>query len=73
MTLPKFIYRHSVWVFLVFTVLALIAFWRNYLVNPLGPHPAMIHIHAIVMLAWCALLIAQATLIRIRKRMSLDL
>jgi hypothetical protein len=67
MTLIQFIYRHSVWVFITFTVLALIAFWPNYLVNPLGPHPAIIHIHAIVMLLWCAMLIAQAALIRFKR------
>lgn len=66
MTLIQFIYRHSVWVFSVFTVLALVAFWRNYLANPFGPHPTLIHIHAVVMLLWCAMLIAQATLIRFK-------
>ncbi len=64
MTPIQFLYRKSAWIFAGFTVLAIIAFWRNYLGNPFGPHPTLIHFHAVVMFAWCAMLIAQGTLIR---------
>lgn len=67
MTLPQVLFKHSAWIFGGFTILAVLAFWRNYLSDPLGPHPTVIHLHAVVMFVWLAMLIAQALLIRTKQ------
>jgi hypothetical protein len=46
---------------------AILAFWPHYLSRLPGGGDAYTHIHAVVAVAWCALLIAQPLLIRARR------
>jgi hypothetical protein len=50
----------------VLTVAAIAAFWPSYLSRPLQQIDGTTHLHAAVMASWCALLVAQALLIRAR-------
>lgn len=65
--MTRFLFRHSAAIFAVFTILALVAFWRNYLGRLDAPHGLALHAHAAAMFAWCALLIAQGSLIRLKR------
>lgn len=65
--MTRFLFRHSAAVFGVFTVLAFVAFWRNYLAKLDAPHTVALHAHAAAMFAWCGLLIAQGSLIRLKR------
>ncbi|WP_421870330.1 hypothetical protein [Marinoscillum sp.] len=62
--MQHFLYRRSSWVFIVFSVLALIAFWPGYFGRLSNVPNYRLHLHGIGMTLWCVLLIAQATLIR---------
>jgi uncharacterized membrane protein YozB (DUF420 family) len=62
------IYRHGVWLPVVFGLAMLVAFWPSYFSRlSLQPtyHP---HAHGLTMTLWCALLVAQAWLIRTGNR-----
>jgi hypothetical protein len=50
------------------TVAAVFAFWPSYLSLPLAPFDAYTHVHAVAMAMWCALLIAQPTLVWLGRR-----
>lgn len=63
---PK-IYRYSFLGFILFTLLAGVAFWPNYFSRLGTLFPSEIHMHAITMSSWCLLLILQGTLIRTGK------
>ena len=65
--LNKFLYQKSVYFFLGFTLLALIAFWPNYYSNPARESRWYIHFHGIMMGIWCIMLIAQSLLIRLKQ------
>jgi uncharacterized membrane protein YozB (DUF420 family) len=58
------IYRNSVWAFLLFFLAVLVAFWPSYYSRLDAPSTYHPHAHGIAMTLWCALLIAQASLIR---------
>ncbi len=58
----------SLWLFVVFSLAMLVAFWPSYF-SRLGQQPSYhFHAHGIAMTAWAALLIAQAWLMRTGKR-----
>lgn len=58
-------FRASALLFAAVFALALVAFWPSYLSRlPGGGFPLHVHVHAVVMTLWFALLIAQALLIR---------
>lgn len=57
------LYARSAWAFTALTLCAVLAFWPNYLAKPLDKG-IRFHLHAAAMGGWCALLIAQAFLIR---------
>lgn len=62
------IHRQSPWLFLAFATAMLIAFWPSYY-SRLGAQPSFHpHAHGLAMTAWCALLVAQAWLIRAGRR-----
>jgi hypothetical protein len=63
---PK-IYRYFFLGFILFTLLAGVAFWPNYFSRLGVLFPSEIHMHAITMSSWCLLLILQGTLIRTGK------
>jgi hypothetical protein len=60
--------RNSVFVFLLIPPLALWGFWFTYVVRPAETLVGLDHVHGAAMLAWCLMLIAQAGLIRARRR-----
>jgi len=62
------VYRHSGTFFGVFLVLAIVAFWPNYLSQPLARLDPLLHGHGIAMFLWVVMLIAQARLIRTQRR-----
>jgi len=61
--LTFWLYRTSGFAFVALTAFAVVAFWPRYLANP-AAKDIRFHVHAVAMGAWCALLIAQALLIR---------
>jgi len=67
MNLNKFIYKNSVIYFVVFSLIALFAFWPRYFSRLFIAMDAETHFHGIIMTLWCVMLIAQGWLIRIKK------
>lgn len=67
MNLNSALYRHSTAFFSVLVIFALIAFWPNYLADPLSKN-GYFHFHAFVMGLWCVLLVSQPFLIRVGNR-----
>ena len=62
--------RNSVFFFAALALVAIAGFWPSY-VSRVGAEPDIhIHFHALVMTAWLALLLAQASLIRAGRRSS---
>jgi hypothetical protein len=62
------LYRHAVWLFLAFGVATIVAFWPSYF-SRLDAQPTYHpHAHGLAMTLWCAVLIAQAWLIRSGRR-----
>jgi len=66
-SLTYWLYRKSGYAFLFLTACAVLAFWPRYLAQPSG-RDVRFHIHAAALGGWCALLIAQAFLIRAGRR-----
>lgn len=60
----RILYKNSVFLFLLFTIMAAIAFWPNYYGRLEARIPGEVHFHAICMSLWLIILISQATLIR---------
>jgi hypothetical protein len=56
--------RYSGYGFAVLSLAAVAAFWPGYLSRPLATIDGTTHVHAAVMAAWCALLVAQPFLVR---------
>ena len=67
MNLDSGLYRHSTVFFAVLVMFALIAFWPNYLSDPLSKN-GYFHFHVFVMGLWCALLVTQPFMIRVGNR-----
>lgn len=67
MNLNQSLYRHSVWYFVLFSIVVVWAFWPSYYSQVQRQADFHNHTHGIAMSAWILLLIAQAWLIRIRK------
>jgi hypothetical protein len=62
------LYQNSVWLFAAFACAALVAFWPSYY-SRLPMQPTLYaHAHGLTMTAWCAMLVAQAWLIRSGRR-----
>ena len=60
--------RNSVWLFGVFALAMMVAFWPSYY-SRLGSQPSpSVHAHGLAMSAWIGLLVAQAWLIRTGRR-----
>lgn len=62
------VFRDSGYYFLALLGAAVAAFWPKYIARPAAEIDAYTHLHAVVMVAWCALLIAQPFLIRARRQ-----
>lgn len=67
-TPSAFLFRHSVWLFAVFALAMLAAFWPSYFSRLTTQASAHAHLHGTVMILWCAFLVAQAWLIRTGRR-----
>ena len=65
--LDQVISKESVWLFVTFFVFALWAFWPNYFSKILTQNEIRFHTHGLAMTLWCAMLIGQASLIRLKK------
>ena len=61
--LTPWLFRNSGYAFAALTAFAVLAFWPGYLAQPFGKD-IRFHVHALALGGWCALLIAQAFLIR---------
>jgi len=62
------VYRYSGTFFVAFLVLAIFAFWPNYLSRPLARLEPLVQLHGISMFLWVVMLITQARLIRTKRR-----
>jgi len=63
----KHLYRYSSIYFVVFSLLALVAFWSSYYSRLWAPMAIEVHFHGITMTLWCVMLIGQAFFIRFKK------
>lgn len=61
------LYRNTVFYFILFFMLALLAFWTSYYGVLRQPMSMAIHLHGITMTLWCLMLISQAFLIRTKR------
>jgi hypothetical protein len=61
------LYRNAFYWFIALLAVLVIGFWPSYFSRLTEPMHVTVHLHAIVMLAWVLLLIAQSWLIRNRK------
>jgi hypothetical protein len=61
------VFRNSGYVFAGLSIAAIAAFWPSYLSRPFATIDGTTHVHAAAMASWCALLVAQAFLIRAGK------
>ena len=68
MTLDRALYRNSAMFFAVFFAAAVWAFWPSYFSRLFDQPDIRFHLHGIAMTLWCAMLIAQAALIRAHRR-----
>ncbi|MDZ7670909.1 MAG: hypothetical protein U5Q16_16350 [Gammaproteobacteria bacterium] len=64
---PRGIYHNAVFYFIALLIGVFLGFWPTYFAV-FGQAPGHVHFHGLTMLAWCGLLIAQATFIRIGRR-----
>ena len=62
------LHRRAVFFFIALLLLAIPSFWPTYLFPPKVDPDYHVHLHGIAMFLWCALLIAQAWLIRTQRR-----
>lgn len=67
MSLERSLYQRSYFYFIIFFVFVLVGFWLTYFVKILDMESYRMHVHGIVLLLWCAMLIAQPYLIRTRR------
>ncbi|GEM_PF-728268 len=63
----KHLYRYSGIYFVVFFILALIAFWSSYYSRLTASMDFEVHFHGITMTLWCIMLISQAFFVRFKK------
>ena len=63
----RHLHQYSGIYFVVFFLLALIAFWSSYYSRLSAPMDFEVHFHGITMTLWCLLLISQAFFIRFKK------
>lgn len=63
----KHLYQYSGIYFVVFSLMALIAFWSSYYSRLTAPMDFEVHFHGITMTFWCFMLIGQAFFIRFKK------
>jgi hypothetical protein len=63
-----FLFRHSVWLFAMFALAMLAAFWPSYFSRLTTQASSHAHQHGAAMILWCGLLVAQAWLIRSGRR-----
>ena len=68
MQLTNALYRNSVLILGAFLIFAFYAFWPGYFHNPLSVLDYHVHLHSIIASAWVVLLVAQAYLIRTKRR-----
>ncbi len=68
LSLTTFLYRSSVFIFTLFFILAMTAFWSSYYGHILSEPEWVIHFHGITMILWCLMLISQSLLIRLNKK-----
>ena len=66
--MDRVLHRNSVFVLTGIFLFVFLAFWPNYFSNLLGQSSWRFHFHGLTMISWCALMIAQASLIRANKR-----
>src|SRR5690606_42141029 len=59
------VYRHGLWWFIPFFLAMLIAFWPSYFSRIAQQPTYHAHAHGLAMILWCAMLIAQASLVRL--------
>lgn len=64
-TPTRAVYRHGLWWFIPFFVAMLIAFWPSYFSRITQQPSYHAHAHGLAMILWCAMLIAQASLVRL--------
>ena len=68
MNINKFLFQKSWMYFLLFFAIALWGFWPSYYSDVSRGYTLQTHLHGIGMTLWCLMLISQAYLIRINKR-----
>jgi hypothetical protein len=68
MSVTRALHRNSVFFFILLPVFAVWGFWPTYFAQAIRPITIIDHAHGIAMFGWCAMLIAQAWLIRSRRR-----
>lgn len=62
------LYRHSGKFFVAFLALTVLAFWPSYFARLFEQPNIRFHLHGAALFSWCAMLVAQAQLIRTRRR-----
>src|SRR5690606_19721454 len=62
------LYRHSGKFFVAFLALTVLAFWPSYFERLFEQPNIRFHLHGAALFLWCAMLVAQAQLIRTRRR-----
>lgn len=68
MKLNQFLFKKSHLAFLVFSVLVVLAFWLSYFNALLKQENIRMHVHGILMISWCILLVVQPYLIKTKKK-----
>lgn len=67
MRLDKALYHRSYWFFIIFFIAMLAAFWYTYLTRIAEQPSYRMHLHGLIMLLWCLLLILQPLLVHYKK------
>lgn len=67
MNLEKSLYQRSYLYFILFFLFVLTGFWLTYFVKILDMESYRMHVHGVMLLLWCAMLIVQPYLIRKRR------
>lgn len=66
MKIERFIYKSAFWPFILFLLAVILAFWPRYFSQLQSPMDFRFHAHGITMTLWCAMLIIQPLLIRLK-------
>src|SRR6267154_3499544 len=67
MNLERSLYLRSYLYFIIFFLFVLVGFWFTYFVKILDMENYRVHVHGIMLLLWCAMLIVQPYLIRTKR------